>query len=501
MGQLSMATRKELTAAVSERYRASTRAEKARILDEFVVITGFHRKHAMRLLRRHGRESTGRRARPRVYEEAERNALILLWEASDRVCGKRLKALLPVLVEAMERHGHFNLAPEIRGKLLAMSAATIDRTLGPIREGLGRPRRRPAAHALRRSIPIRTSADWDNPAPGFVEADLVAPSARGSFIQTLVLTDIATGWTECAALLVREQTLLSSVLTELRKQLPFALLGLDTDNDTVFMNETLKAYCDAASIVLTRCRPYRKNDQAFVEQKNGAVVRRMVGYRRFEGLEAATLLAKLYQSARLFLNFFQPSFKLIAKQRDGARVRKTYSPPATPHQRLIADARTSDAVRSRLQEIYAGLDPVLLLRDIRALQERLAALADTPPAMRTDGVAQPIDLFLASLRTAWKDGAARPTDRPIVKAKRERRRPDPLVKATADLRSWFEAEPWRTGSELLSRLQAEYPGDYPDKLLRTLQRRLKVWRSEQADALLFGSFNKELPIHEIARPH
>lgn len=500
MGQLSMATRKELTAAVSERYRASTRAEKARILDEFVVITGFHRKHAMRLLRRHGRESTGRRARPRVYEEAERNALILLWEASDRVCGKRLKALLPVLVEAMERHGHFNLAPEIRGKLLAMSAATIDRTLGPIREGLGRPRRRPAAHALRRSIPIRTSADWDNPAPGFVEADLVAhcgPSARGSFIQTLVLTDIATGWTECAPLLVREQTLLSSVLTEMRKQLPFALLGLDTDNDTVFM----KAYCDAASIVFTRCRPYRKNDQAFVEQKNGAVVRRMVGYRRFEGLEAATLLAKLYRSARLFVNFFQPSFKLIAKQRDGARVRKTYSPPATPHQRLIADARTSDAVRSRLQEIYAGLDPVLLLRDIRALQERLAALADTPPAMRTDGVAQPIDLFLASLRTAWKDGAARPTDRPIVKAKRERRRPDPLVKATADLRSWFEAEPWRTGSELLSRLQAEYPGDYPDKLLRTLQRRLKVWRSEQADALLFGPLNKELPIHEIARPH
>ncbi len=115
MGQLSMATRKELTAAVSERYRASTRTEKARILDEFVVITGFHRKHAMRLLRRHGREPTGRRARPRVYDEAERNALILLWEASDRVCGKRLKALLPVLVEAMERHGDFNLAPEIRG--------------------------------------------------------------------------------------------------------------------------------------------------------------------------------------------------------------------------------------------------------------------------------------------------------------------------------------------------------------------------------------------------
>ncbi|MDQ0562983.1 hypothetical protein QO004_004792 [Rhizobium mesoamericanum] len=219
------------------------------------------------------------------------------------------------------------------------------------------------------------------------------------------VTDIATGWTKCAPLLVREQTLLSSVLTEMREQLPFALLGLDTDNDTGFMNETLKACCcDAANIVFTRCRPYRKNDQAFVEQKNGTVVRRMVGYRRFEGLEAATRLAKLYRSARLFVNFFQPSFKLIAKQRDGARMRKTYSPPATPHQRLVADARMSDAVRFRLQETYAGLDPVLLLRDIRALQERLAALADTPPAKRTDGVAQPIDLFLASLRTAWKDG-------------------------------------------------------------------------------------------------
>ncbi|MHC2432662.1 hypothetical protein ACVMB0_000037 [Bradyrhizobium sp. USDA 4451] len=177
---------------------------------------------------------------------------------------------------------------------------------------------------MRRSVPIRTSADWNDPASGFVEADLVAhsdPSARGSFIQTLVLTDIATGWTECAPLIVREQTLLSTVSTELRKQLPYALLGRDTDNDTVFMNETLKAYCDAGNIVFTRCRPYRKNDQAFVEQKNGAVVRRMIGYRRFEGLEAATLLAELYRSARLFVNFFQPSFKLIAKQRDGARVR------------------------------------------------------------------------------------------------------------------------------------------------------------------------------------
>ncbi len=404
-----MATRRELTAAVGERYRGSSRAEKARILDEFVVVTGFHRKHAMRLLRGDIGQSSVRRTRRRIYEEAERNALVVLWEASDRICGKRLKALLPLLIESMERNGHIDLAPEIRAKLLVMSASTIDRALGKIRQEGGRQRRRPVATALRRSIPVRTSADWKDPAPGFVEADLVAhsgPSARGSFIQTLVLTDVATGWTECAPLLVREQTLLSTVLTELRRQLPFSLQGIDTDNDTVFINETLKAYCEQANIVFTRCRPYRKNDQAFVEQKNGAVVRRMVGYRRFEGLEAAALLAELYRSVRLFVNFFQPSFKLIGKQRDGARVRKSYSAPTTPHQRLAADPRTSDAVRTRLQEIYVSLDPVVLLRDIRSAQQRLADLSDAKSERDSITAAPPIDLFLASLRTAWKEGIA-----------------------------------------------------------------------------------------------
>ena len=153
-------------------------------------------------------------------------------------------------------------------------------------------------------MPVRTFADWGDPPPGFVEADLVAhsgPTAQGSFVQTLVLTDIASGWTECAPLLVREQRLLTEVLTEVRKLLPFALLGFDTDNDSVFLNETVRDYCQAAGVVFTRCRPYRKNDQAWVEQKNGAVVRRIVGYRRLEGLEAAAALAQLYGSVRLFV--------------------------------------------------------------------------------------------------------------------------------------------------------------------------------------------------------
>ena len=250
-----MGTRDELVLAIAERYCRGSRAERAGILDEFVAVTGFHRKHAMRLLRS-GRpdQRSGPRPGRRVYGEAAREALIVVWEASDRVCGKRLHALLPVLVEAMERHGHLRLAPEVRAGLLAMSAATMDRVLRTVRrQAGGRSRRRAApSAAVRRSVPVRTFSDWRDPPPGFFEADLVAhsgPVASGSFIQTLVLTDIATGWTECAPLLVREQRLLTEVMTELRNLLPFPLLGFDTDNDSVFMNETVQAYCLAAGVV------------------------------------------------------------------------------------------------------------------------------------------------------------------------------------------------------------------------------------------------------------
>lgn len=191
-----MATRDDLVRAVVKRYGRSGRDEKTRILDEFAAVTGSHRKHAMRVLRAGvSGPRSGSRPERRFYDEAVREALIVLWEVSDRVCGKRLKAIAPILVTAMERHGHLRLAPEIRASLLAMSAATIDRALRP----------------------------------------------------------------------VREQVLLSRVLGELRRLMPFNLLGFDTDNDSVFVYETVRDYCRAESITFTGCRPYRKNDQAFVE--------------------------------------------------------------------------------------------------------------------------------------------------------------------------------------------------------------------------------------------
>ena len=496
MRRISMATRNELLRATVLRYRHGTRGERSRMLDEFAALTGYHRKHAMRLLQGQApRECSRERPERRRYGPAMCETLIVFWEASDRICGKRLKPLLPILVASMEHHGHLVLDASVREELLQMSAATIDRTLRKVRDranGLsGRRRLKPMG--IRASVPIRTFNDWNDPAPGFCEADLVAhsgPVTNGSFIQTLVLTDIATGWTECAPLIVREQTVLTEVLKTMRKVMPFPLLGFDTDNDTVFMNETVRDYCSAESIVFTRCRPYRKNDQAWVEQKNGAIVRRIVGYRRYEGFKAAKALAQLYASVRLFVNFFQPSFKLAGKERHGARVRKRYHPPATPFQRLVADPRTSETTRRQLQLLAKDIDPVRLLQDIRARQEELVTMADQrsshPVGAESGEIAPTIDQFLAGLRTAWKTGNVRPTSRPKPTLKRERRRPDPLVKVTETLRLWFTAEPNQTARQLLQRLQDDQPGVYPDELLRTLQRRVKIWRHYAASQLVVG---------------
>jgi hypothetical protein len=422
-----------------------------------------------------------------------------MWEASDRVCGKRLKAIIPTLVAAMQHHGHLALAPDVHGSLLKMSAATIDRVLVPQREHCGRRRRRSgSATPIRRSIPVRTFSDWNDPAPGFIEADLVShsgPVASGSFVQTLVLTDIATGWTDFSPVLVREQHLIVEVLGQIRRRLPFPLLGFDVDNDSVFMNETVRDYCRAEKIEMTRCRPYRKNDQAHVEQKNGEIVRRMVGYRRYEGVAAARQLATLHERARLFVNVFQASFKLAEKKRNGARVTKRYHKPMTPLDRLLADPRVGQDVRDRAMALRTDLDPVRLLADIRREQQSLVTLADAfdcarlslPPPV-TAGIV-PIETFVANLSIAWQNGDVRPTSKAKPKAKRGRRRPDPLAAVTDELRAWFDADPSRTARELLTRLIATHsgnPASYPDAVLRALQRRLKIWRAEMAHELVFG---------------
>jgi hypothetical protein len=485
--------REELVAALRDRYQRATRREKALILNEFVAVSGYHRKHAIRVLsgaEEHS-EPRVRSSRPRLYDEAVRQALTTLWEASDRVCGKRLKPLLPTLVPALERHGHLKLDSAIRERVLAASAATIDRLLGVARASTRAGIRKGAKPAVRQQIAVRTFADWKDPLPGNMEIDLVAhcgDTVAGSFVHTLVLTDVATGWTECVPLVVRESTLVVDAIERLRPALPFQLLGLDSDNGSEFVNELLVKYCAERGIELTRSRPYRKNDQAWVEQKNGAVVRRLVGYHRLEGIAGAEALSRLYSASRLFVNFFQPSFKLASKTRIGARVRKHYHPPQTPSARLLAASSISGHVKERLSEVALKLDPLRLLDQIRTMQQHVVAVAAGEklhlPPRRDDQLAS----FLASLSTAWRAGEVRPTHCPKQRPERHwRTRTDPFETVWPLVAEWLDAEPEQTALQLLERLHAVEPQKYDEKLLRTLQRRVKEWRAAAARRLIFGA--------------
>ena len=500
MSSISAETRKELVAAVAQRYQQGTATEKGCILDEFVALTGYHRKHAIRVLNGKAPKFLGRRGRRCRYDQAVTEALVVLWEASDRVCGKRLKALLPILVPALERHGHLSLDPKVRKQLMAVSAATIDRRLAEPRSVTRGQRRRCAQDGLRSSVAVRTFADWQDPSPGFVEADLVAHcggAMSGSFVWTLVLTDVASGWTDCMPLMVREARLVVEALGQLRSALPFPLRGIDTDNGSEFLNETLVSYCSQEGIELTRSRPYRKNDQAWVEQKNGAVVRRLVGYGRLAGLAAVETLARLYSPSRLFVNAFQPSFKLAEKRREGARVRKWYHAPQTPCARLLASDEIPAVMKDRLGALPSALDPLGLLDEIRTVQHHLAALAagtTVHPMPQRDAE---LDRFLRSLAVAWRAGEVRPTHRPAAKAPRWwRTRRDPFETTWPRVVQWLEAEPDRTAKELFDRLRREHPGMLVPGQLRTLQRRVKDWRRLEARRLILAE-----PLDRNAHPN
>ena len=424
-GGVSKMAKQELVATIRDRYRQSSRKDKGRILDEFTAITGHHRKHGIRLLSgtgdNQGKQVVGRR----IYDEAVREAVIVVWEASDRICGKRLKAALPNLVNSMERHGHLSLDPVVREHLLSASAATLDRLLKPIRPTGGSLRRRKRRPYMGSQVPVRTYNDWNWPPPGFLEIDLVGRDSIGLLypqpgIHSPVATDICTGWTEAVPLPAREQSPVVEGpviegLEAIAKQLPFPVLGIDSDNDSVFINQTLIRYCAGRGIEFARSRACRKNDQAkndqaWIEQKNGSVVRRFAGYDRYSGRLAGQTMVHLYQAVRLQVNYFQPSFKLLEKIRDGARVIKRYSPPATPCDRLMQHDETSVVVKNQLREYRAGLDPVALLRSTREAQSAMAAMSSPQP----QGVphSESIDRFLARLPNLWQQGKPDPPTRP-----------------------------------------------------------------------------------------
>jgi len=496
--RISSQTRKELLEAVRLRYRESSKMNKTRILDEFVALTGYHRKHGIRLLSRPrdtGAETVQNgciRSR-RVYDEAVKVALIVMWEASDRICGKRLRAILPELLDAMERHGHVSLDPDVRRRVLRVSAATIDRLLKPIHSGAQSRRKRRRSKKVSKEIPVRTFADWGRPGPGYLETDLVAHcgiSTIGSFIHTLVATDVCSGWTEFVPLLAREQCLVVEGLGVLFEQIPFQVLGVDSDNDSAFINDTLLAFCKKNKVEFTRSRAYHKNDQAWVEQKNGAVVRRLVGYERFSGVVAGQALAHIYQAARLYVNYFQPSFRLRGKERHGAKVRRTYEQPTTPCERLLRHPSIDDEIKARLRVQREQIDPIRLLHRIRDGQAALAALASTDGCRRGPG-RESLDQFLAQLPRLWQAGEVRPTHRAqSTKPRYWRTRKDPFETVWYEVLGWLQESPETTAKELFERLQCEYPRRFADGQLRTLQRRVREWRQAMARKLVYACIDE-----------
>jgi len=385
---MSFQAKRELLAQTGPRYHAAPRQQKRAILDEFVAATGYARKYAIRLL---GQPSVPpsapiTRPRARIYGPDVVEALTMAWAAVNDVCTKRFVPFLPELVAALERHGHLALSGEVRAQLLTLSAATADRLLRPLRErarprGIGTTK---AGTVLKHKVPIRTFAEWDDVRPGLMEADLVAhcgTRAEGPYLSSLVLTDVATGWTECLPLLRHGYDDVLRALDQVRGLLPFPLRGLDTDNGGEFLNFPLLEYCERAEITFTRGRAYRKNDQCDVEQKNGSIVRQIVGYDRFEGELAYHQLAELYRALRLYVNVFQPSLKLHLKRREGSRVYRRYDAARTPLQRLRAAAVLAEASRARLVALAGALDPVQALRQLHLLQEALWRHAvASPPA-------------------------------------------------------------------------------------------------------------------------
>lgn len=501
---MSYRAKRELLAQIAPRYQEADHQQKSVILDEFVAATGYVRKYAIRLLASPvvAPPTKITRRRARRYGPAVQTALRVTWEAANYICAKRLVPFLPELLPALERHGHIQLPEDVRSQLLAISPATADRLLSVIRRdpaqrGLSTTK---AGFLLKHQIPVRTFTDWDDARPGFFEIDLVAHgggNAEGAFLYTLVLTDVATGWTECLPLLNRGQHGVVQAMDQVRQLLPMPLAGIDSDNGKEFLNNELLTYCEREQITFTRGRAYKKNDQCFVEQKNGAIVRHFIGYDRYEGERAYRQLTEVYRALRLYVNFFQPSMKLVEKMREGSHVQRRYDAAQTPFQRLVASGVVPVAQQTRLTTLFEGLDPLRLLQQLERLQDALWQQAIVPQAPPSPAPPQQETLTFNARRCglggtdelailpepSQEEQETMPSRRKYrhVAARGPRSyrtRPDAFADVVTEIQQRLEVMPELTARQLLEELQVQHPGVFPDGVLRTLQRRVAEWRAQ-----------------------
>ena len=403
---LNISSRRDLTQQLAQRYRRSGKKEKGRILDGFVESSEYKRKYAIQLLNWWGRtrmvrldgklvklvvgrpRRAKRRLRPRRYDQEVLAALKPIWYVFDFMCGKRLVVVLRTMLPMLESFGEIELTAQVRGKLNTISAATIDRLLQHERARLrlkGRTHTKPGS-LLKHQIPIRTFADWNEQEPGFFEIDLVGHdggNAAGDFCHTLTITDVDTGWVDLHGLKNKAQRWTHEAIDAARRSLPIVMQGIDTDNGSEFINHHLVRYCEEHGITFTRGRPYRKNDTCYVEQKNGHVVRRAVGYGRYDTDQELAVLNAVYRILCPLVNFFYPSVKLVKKTRTGSKVRRIHDDPQTPYHRVLASESVSNEVKARLKQQYTTLNPVALKRELTRLTEDLLRLNISKAAAST----------------------------------------------------------------------------------------------------------------------
>jgi hypothetical protein len=379
---------REYTEAVRQRYFAVSKAEKGRILEEFCATTGYHRKAAIRLIRRGLQPPRTGRGRPEVYGSRVSYPLRVAWEASDQLCSKRLAPFLAELVPLLEAHGELELDAATRKLLLAVRPTTIDHLLRPFRRtGLRRPYQ--SSHsplAIKSQVPIRTFGEWRGEQPGALQVDLVlhcGDQLVGHFLATLTAVDVATGWVECLAVDGTRQRYVARALYRIQQRLPFPLRSVHSDNGTEFLNHELLAFCRQEDLQFTRGRPYRKNDQAWVEQKNWSVVRRLVGYDRYSSAEALQRLELAYELVRSYVNLFQPVRKLVSKERVGARVTKRYDAAATPFQRVLASGQFRADQYDHWERRRRQINPYRLRHQIEEALIQLHAHRERHPLARS----------------------------------------------------------------------------------------------------------------------
>lgn len=377
---MSQKSKWEYFKAIYLRYRQADKVTRQQILNEFCQVCGYNRKYAIRLLNGLPPEKPKGRGRARTpfYGPRVISLLAAIWEAAGYPWSVRLAALLPVWMPWAKKR--FHLTASLERQILSISPATIDRRLKEKKRTLKKNlygRTKPGT-LLKHHIPLKTD-HWDVATPGFTEIDLVSHSgscAEGEFIHSLNQTDIHTTWVETRAVMGKSQERVKNAMDEMRSSLPFQLLGIDSDNGSEFINAHLYRYCQGLGIQFTRGRPYKKDDNAHVEQKNWTHVRKPMGYVRYDSHEALDAMNDLYRNElRLFQNLFQPSVKLVKKVRIGSRLKRVYNAPKTPFQR-VCDCPQADSVRvAQLKTLFKSLDPFELSKTIDRKLERIYEMA------------------------------------------------------------------------------------------------------------------------------